>query len=260
MTNPNSQPVSLIQAKHLSLCVPVVAETERKLSTGAWDLLRHFYVGHKNRTAEAILLDDVSFELRRGERLGLIGRNGAGKSTLLRVLAGVYPHNSGQLAVNSSVSGLFDVSLGMHPEATGLENIYLQGLQLGLSLQAIRDKVAHIVSFAELEEHIGKPISSYSTGMRLRLAVAVSTMINAEMLLFDEWVGAGDAAFSLKIKERMDELIGRSGGLVIATHNVGILKSTCTHGLVLEKGRRVFFGEINEALDFYHEGIIEGSR
>ncbi|MCB1934248.1 MAG: ATP-binding cassette domain-containing protein, partial [Candidatus Accumulibacter sp.] len=112
-----------------------------------------------------------------GERLGLIGANGAGKSTLLRVLAGIYTPSAGRLTVNGTAKGLFDISLGMHPEATGLENIYMRGLQMGLGLKQIRALIPEVLEFSELGEHIEKPLATYSTGMRLRLAIAVSTMI-----------------------------------------------------------------------------------
>ncbi|MEE9570201.1 MAG: ATP-binding cassette domain-containing protein [Gammaproteobacteria bacterium] len=197
------------------------------------------------------ILDDISFRLMPGERLGVIGANGAGKSTLLRVLAGIYAPTQGQVNVNGSVKGLFDISVGMHPEATGLENIYLRGLQMGLGLKRIKDLVEDVIAFSELRDDIDKPFNTYSTGMRLRLAVAISTMIAPDILLLDEWIGAGDARFRKKVKARMDALVEKSLGLVIATHNTGLMRSLCTHGLVLAKGKMVFCGELEDALDFY---------
>lgn len=215
-------------------------------------ILSDFYLS-RNQRSFATLLDGITLTLGPGQRLGLIGSNGAGKSTLLRVLAGIYTPSSGKLKVNGTAKGLFDISLGMHPEATGLENIYMRGLQMGLGLKRIRELIPSVMEFSELGEHIEKPLATYSTGMRLRLAISISTMIEPDILLLDEWIGAGDARFNEKVKERMMGLVEGSRGLLLATHNVGLMKSLCTHGLVLDKGKVMFAGEVDEALDFYKE-------
>ena len=144
----------------------------------------------------------------------------------------------------------------MHPEATGLENIYLRDLQMGLGLKATRSLIPDVTAFSELEENIYKPLAAYSTGMRLRLAIAVSTMIEPDILLLDEWIGAGDARFSAKVQKRMTSLLEASRGLVLATHNTGLMKSLCTHGLVLDKGRLAFYGTLTDAQKFYSSEIL----
>lgn len=240
----------LIEAKSVTLHVPVIKPNERSLLANPARLLTDFYLSRSKRSF-ATLLDRVSFTLMPGERLGLIGANGAGKSTLLRVLAGIYTPSAGRLTVNGTAKGLFDISLGMHPEATGLENIYMRGLQMGLGLKQIRALIPEVLEFSELGEHIEKPLATYSTGMRLRLAIAVSTMIEPDILLLDEWIGAGDARFNAKVKQRMMGLVEGSRGLVLATHNVALMKSLCTHGLVLEGGKAAFLGPVEDALTFY---------
>ena len=230
--------------------MPVFLPADRQLLSNPRKFLTDLYFSPTRRGIVTIL-EDISLQLMPGERLGLIGANGAGKSTLLRVLAGIYAPTQGQVNVNGSVTGLFDISLGMHPEATGLENIYLRGLQMGLGFKRIKDLVEDVIAFSELHDDIEKPFNTYSTGMRLRLAVAISTMIAPDILLLDEWIGAGDARFRKKVKARMDALVEKSLGLVIATHNTGLMRSLCTHGLVLAKGKMVFCGELEDALDFY---------
>lgn len=242
----------LVSARGLGLQVPTITPNDQNLLTHPWRLVTDLYRFNTKRSISP-LLDDITFTLQRGDRLGLIGPNGAGKSTLLRVLAGIYTPTSGALKVNGNAMGLFDISLGMHAEATGLENIYLRGLQMGLRLHEIRALIPEVLAFSELEDAIGRPINTYSTGMRLRLAVSISTMIKPDILLLDEWIGVGDARFRVKVKERMMSLVEGSRGLVLATHNVALMKSLCTHGLVLERGRTAFMGEINEALEFYNE-------
>lgn len=241
----------LIEARNISLSVPVTTANERAIIRNPLRLLGDLYFSRKVRS-ETALLEDVSFTLQPGERLGLIGANGSGKSTLLRVLAGIYLPSSGKLEVKGLAKGLFDISLGMHPEATGFENIYLRGLKMGFSLKRIRSLIPDVMAFSELDEHIDKPLSTYSTGMRLRLAIAISTMIEPDIMLLDEWIGAGDARFNVKLNERMMSLIKGSRGLVLATHNAGLMKSLSTHGLVLDKGRVVFYGAIHEALEHYN--------
>ena len=241
---------ALIEARNLHLRVPIITAAERNLLANPTRLLSDLYFSRSQRTT-ATLLDDISFRLEPGARLGLIGANGAGKSTLLRVLAGIYQPSAGQLIVNGTAKGLFDISLGMHPEATGMENIYMRGLQMGLSLHEIRRLIPEVLEFSELADHIEKPLGTYSTGMRLRLAISVSTMIEPDILLLDEWIGAGDAHFNAKVKARMMGLVENSRGLVIATHNEGLMKSLCSHGLVLDKGRMLFFGELGQALKCY---------
>jgi lipopolysaccharide transport system ATP-binding protein len=245
----------LVDVRNLTLQVPVFLPDDRQLLGNPRRFLTDLYFS-RTRRGIVTILDGISFRLMPGERLGVIGANGAGKSTLLRVLAGIYTPTEGEVNVNGSIKGLFDISLGMHPEATGLENIYLRGLQMGLGLTRIKDLVEDVIAFSELRDDMEKPFNTYSTGMRLRLAVAISTMIAPETLLLDEWIGAGDSHFRKKIKARMDALIAQSRGLIIATHNVGLMKNLCTHGLVLEKGKMEFCGELDEALHCYESGLL----
>lgn len=240
----------LIIARNLTLKVPVVSPAERNLMRDPLKIVGDLYFSRGRRTVST-LLDGVSLTLEPGQRLGLIGPNGAGKSTLLRVLAGIYVPTTGQLNVNGQAKGLFDISLGLNPEATGLENIYLRGLQMGLGLKKIRSLIPSVLAFSELKENIDKPLATYSTGMRLRLAIAVSTMIEPDILLLDEWIGTGDARFNTKVRERMMAMVEESRGLILATHNINLMKSLCTHGLVLEKGKIAFSGSIDDALAFY---------
>ncbi len=242
----------LIRADRVSLQVPVFQPGDRKIMTNPLRFISDLYFG-RTRRGIATLLDDISLELKPGDRLGIIGTNGAGKSTLLRLLAGIYSPTTGRLEQRGLVKGLFDISLGMNPEATGLENIYMRGLQMGLALSEVREMVPGVLAFSELEHAIEKPLNTYSTGMRLRLAVSVSTMITPDVLLLDEWIGTGDAHFRDKLRNRMNTLVEDARSLVIATHNTQLMKSLCNRGLVLESGRIVFQGEIDEALGWYAE-------
>lgn len=243
-------PPPLLQARDIFLQVPIFQPEDRQLLTNPRKFLTDLYFT-RTRRGVVTILDGISFTLQPGERLGLIGLNGAGKSTLLRVLAGIYKPTSGELSVNGIAKGLFDISLGMNLEATGLENIYIRGLQMGLKLIEIKALVPEIVGFAELEEAIDNPLNTFSTGMRMRLAFSISTMTEPDILLLDEWIGAGDARFREKVKARMDALIENSHGLVLASHNIALMKSLCTRGLVLSKGKMVFCGDLDEALECY---------
>lgn len=247
---------ALIEAKNLTLHVPIFQPSDRKLLSNPSRFLTDLYFS-RTRRGIVTILNGISFTLKPGERLGIIGANGAGKSTLLRVLAGIYQPSSGKLIVNGTAKGLFDISLGMNPEATGLENIYMRGLQMGLKLREIKELVPGIVEFAELEEAIETPLNTYSTGMGMRLAFSVSTMVEPDILLLDEWLGAGDARFRQKVKARMDGLVQKSRGLVLATHNTGLMKGLCTQGMVLTKGKMVFCGDLDKALEIHKSQIHE---
>ncbi|MGY6531683.1 ABC transporter ATP-binding protein [Glycocaulis sp.] len=198
-------------------------------------------------------LDGVSFELAPGARVGLLGRNGSGKSTLLRTLAGVYPVTSGALDMEGRVAAIFNASLGFVQEATGLENIYLRGAMLGLSFDQIRELVPSIVEFSELGDWIREPIHRYSSGMALRLAFSITTAVRSDILLLDEWLGAGDAAFLRKARARMQTMVKDASIVVLATHNLNLMRNQCNQAMVLEEGRLVFFGDLDTAIETYQE-------
>lgn len=244
----------LLKADKISLSVPVFQPSDRQLMTNPLQFITDLYLSRTKRGI-AYLLNDISMEVRAGERIGIIGANGAGKSTLLRLLAGIYKPTTGNLTANGSVKGLFDISLGMNLEATGLENIYMRGLQMGYGFSEIREMIPDILDFSELEKDIEKPLNTYSTGMRLRLAVAVSTTRSPDLLLLDEWIGTGDMRFRDKVKERMDQLVEQAHGLIIATHNTVLMKALCTRGIVLDGGNLVFQGDLDDALAFYEEEV-----
>jgi lipopolysaccharide transport system ATP-binding protein len=182
-------------------------------------------------------LSDLSFEFERGDRIGLLGNNGSGKTTLLRVLSGIYEPVRGRLEVSGRVSSLLDLSLGMDHEATGLENIVLRGVLMGLPPVAIQAKVNEIAEFSELGDYLSMPIRTYSSGMLLRLAFAVSTSVAPEILLLDEWLGVGDAGFRDKAERRLLELIESSAIMVLASHDESLIRRFCSRMLRLEHGR-----------------------
>ncbi len=196
-------------------------------------------------------LRDVSFRIDHGDRVGLIGANGAGKTTLLRVLAGVYEPTGGIVRREGHVSPLFDATLGMDMEATGYENIILRGLFLGFSPREIRTRTEEIAEFTELGDYLAMPVRSYSTGMMLRLAFAVSTCIDPEILLIDEWIGVGDAHFLDKAERRMERLVDRSRILVIASHAPDLIRRTCTRAVLLDHGAVKSTGPVEEVLAQY---------
>jgi ABC-2 type transport system ATP-binding protein/lipopolysaccharide transport system ATP-binding protein len=196
-------------------------------------------------------LTGVTLNFEHGDRVALVGHNGAGKTTLLRVIAGIYEPTSGNVHRDGRVAPLFDMTLGMNSEATGFENIVLRGRFLGLQAKEIRAKMDEIASFTELGEYLAMPARTYSTGMLLRLAFAVSTSIEPEIMVMDEWIGAGDATFIDKAKKRLNDFIGRAGILVVASHSIGLLESNCTKGVLMHAGKVETVGPIDEVLRTY---------
>ena len=184
-------------------------------------------------------LDGVSFELSEGERLGLTGHNGSGKSTLLRVLAGVYEPTEGTLDVRGRIASLLDISIGLDSDSSGLENILLRGLLLGLSKEEIRRKTDEIIEFSELGDFIELPVRTYSSGMSMRLSFSIATCVDADILLMDEWLSVGDSDFVKKAEDRLKSLVRKTPILVMASHSPEILKEVCTKVIRLESGRIV---------------------
>jgi lipopolysaccharide transport system ATP-binding protein len=184
-------------------------------------------------------LDGVSFEFREGERVGLVGHNGSGKTTLLRVLAGAYEPVSGTLEARGSVMSMLSITLGMDPDATGRENIVLRGIVMGRERKEIDGLVDDIAGFAELGDYIDMPLRTYSSGMAMRLAFAISTSIRSDIVLMDEWLSVGDADFAARAQERLRSLIGEARILVLASHDRGLLERNCNRLLRLEHGRIV---------------------
>jgi ABC-type polysaccharide/polyol phosphate transport system ATPase subunit len=194
-------------------------------------------------------LDQVSFRLGEGDRLGLIGPNGAGKSTLIRVLADIYAPSSGKLERQGTLIPMFDIGIGFDVEATGYENIFLRGLMMGLTRREIADRTDEIAAFSELGEYLDLPLRTYSAGMTLRLMFSIATSVVGDIILMDEWISVGDQSFQGKAQKRMLDMTGKAGILVIASHDPTILLQHCTLGMRIERGRVVDFGPIATVLD-----------
>jgi ABC-2 type transport system ATP-binding protein len=201
-------------------------------------------------------LDGLSFEIFEGDRVGLVGHNGSGKTTLLRTLAGIYEPVAGAVQATGRVFPLFDLQLGMDPDATGIENIWMRGKMLGLSTAQIKDALDDIADFTELGDYLYMPIRSYSSGMALRLAFAISTAIVPEILVLDEMIGAGDAAFLARANARLKTFLERAGILVIASHSIQILRQWCNKAMLLEQGKLVALGPLNHIVSMYESKLL----
>jgi lipopolysaccharide transport system ATP-binding protein len=196
-------------------------------------------------------LKDVSFEIKQGDRVGIIGRNGAGKSTLLKILSRITEPTNGSIRIKGRVASLLEVGTGFHPELTGRENIYLNGAILGMSKAEIKSKFDEIVAFAEVEKFLDTPVKRYSSGMYVRLAFAVAAHLEPEILVVDEVLAVGDSAFQKKCLGKMEE-VGKEGRTVIfVSHNMGVMESLCNQGIYLKSGQINFAGSMKQAISIY---------
>ena len=210
--------------------------------------------GHFAQAGSVVIVNalrDITFSAKSGDRIGLIGSNGAGKTTLLRVLSGVYCPTSGTVEVEGRVSPLLDLALGMSPDATGFENIKICGLLWGLPANEIGSRVDEIAAFTELGNYLNMPVRIYSAGMRLRLAFAIATARDPEILLLDETIGAGDAAFYRKAFDRIIQMAQQSSVLFIASHSEDIVRNLCNKAIWLESGSLMEFGTVEDVLNKY---------
>ncbi len=196
----------------------------------------------EGRTKRVMALDGISFELAAGDRLALTGANGSGKTTLLKLLYGIYAPTGGTIALDGRVDALFNINLGFRREATGRRNIELRGMINGWSDDEIAARIGPIIAFSGLGDFIDLPLKTYSQGMAARLAFSIATSFEPDILLMDEWIGAGDAAFLAKARTRMAELAEKASILVLASHNQALLQQACTKRLELDQGRVVSFG------------------
>lgn len=223
--------------EHVNVDFPIYNAKNRSLKN---TVMQAATGGKVNFGAEGTVirsLEDVSFEIHEGERVGVVGHNGAGKSTLLRALSNVYAPTAGRVEIVGEIGSLVDIGLGIDGEATGRENIFIRGALLGLKRKEIEERFDEIVEFSELGEFINMPVRTYSSGMHLRLAFAVATIIRPEILLMDEWLSVGDAAFNEKAEQRLSDLVQSSRILVIASHSKELIKKICNRAIWFEHGK-----------------------
>lgn len=250
-----------IVSKNMSIEFPIFENSHRSIKKKVLNVSTGGRIGKdagKHPVVRA--LDNLNFEIHKGERVGLFGHNGSGKTTLLRTLSGVYSPVNGELITQGRIASLLNVSSGMDPDATGFENIYLRGIMDGLKPSAIKRRIEDIADFTELGEYLNLPVRTYSSGMSLRLAFAISTSINADIIIMDEWLSVGDAAFREKAQKRLKELIDKASIFVIATHDPKLIESICTRKIYLEHGRIISDEQVllNEETISQEQMLVDG--
>jgi ABC-type polysaccharide/polyol phosphate transport system ATPase subunit len=217
------------------------------------DTLKGAFVNILNRTTfeSFFALNDVSFDVKKGEFFGIIGRNGSGKSTLLKILAGVYTADSGKVYANGLISPFLELGIGFNPELSGRDNVYLNATVLGLSEREITQKFDSIVAFSELQRFIDQKIKNYSSGMQVRLAFSVAIHANREILLLDEVLAVGDAAFQAKCLAEFSRMKREGRTIILVTHDINTMQKFCERALYLEEGKIVAVGPAGEVAAEY---------
>lgn len=223
------------------------------------DFYYHYYsslgIGLFNKNARRIqyhALKNLNLEIKDGDRIGLFGKNGAGKSTLLKLMAGIYPPESGEIDSKGRIYSFFGRDVGVNPFLSGYENLYIRGLLLNIPIPQIKEKLEEIAEFTELGEDLKRPVSTYSSGMKARLTFAMLMFVDADILLIDEGLGAGDRFFIEKARLFVDNLLQQSKILVFASHHDHLLDRFCNKGLLVDKGEIVKFGDFQEVKDLYN--------
>lgn len=240
-----------IEATGLSIDFPLYHGSARSLKKTVFSKVSGRMGSDERHRVVVQALRDVSFKLRPGDRLGLIGGNGAGKTTLLRALAGIYEPAVGQVHVQGTLGALLDPNLGMNPELTGRENVMLRGLYAGLSHPAIARLEEDVIAFADLAQFMDLPVRIFSSGMVVRLGFALATAIRPQVLLMDEWFLAGDAGFMEKARARLEDMVRGAEILVLSTHQPSVVLNWCTRVLWLDQGRVMEDGPAAEVMRRY---------
>lgn len=200
-------------------------------------------------------LTDVSFEVKEGERLGILGFNGAGKSTMLKVIAGVLKPTKGKVKVDGVIAPLLELGAGFDLNYTGAENIYLYGATMGYSRKYIEERYDEIVEFSELGEFIDVPVKNYSSGMRARLGFAIATAVEPEVLILDEVLSVGDAKFRIKSENKIKTMFDKGVTVLFVSHNTAQVRRLCTKAILLDHGKIIADGDVNEVCDIYDEKV-----
>lgn len=247
--------MAFIELKDVSLDLPIYEVAGRSLKKTLMNIGRRSAIEDRSGVVVVRAIDHLNLRLDKGDRVGLIGHNGAGKSTLLRVLAGIYAPTTGTIAREGKAVPLLDINLGMDENSTGRQNIRLRGLLLGMSDAEIRRKQQEIAEFSELDNYLDLPLRTYSNGMRVRLAFAVSTAVDAQILLLDEVMGVGDAAFMKKANRRLEELHDRADIVVLAMHSNQEIRRVCNKVLWMERGHMRAFGPTEEVVSAYEQEV-----
>jgi len=247
----------MIKLTNVHLKYPVMGLKSHSLQMELSSKVGGIFGRSENSTTEFVhALNDISLTIDNGERLGILGHNGAGKTTLLRVLAGVYPPTSGTAQIDGKISAMTDFSLGMDPNVSGYKNIIFRLVFMGYSYKDALDASDEIIDFSELGEFIHMPARTYSTGMFLRLAFAISTHFTPDILILDEVIGAGDESFREKALARLDSLFEDARIVVLSSHDLLAIEKYCSDVIVMSHGKIVYSGKPKEAIEFYKESIL----
>ncbi len=224
-----------IELKNVTLAYPTGPFVKGSIKS---QIMRLFGLEEKLRHSNKLIaaLRNISLQINEGERVGIIGSNGSGKSTLLRTIASIYPPYNGEVKVTGQIQSLFDIGLGFEGESTGRENIMYRGLVMGISPKIIRERTDEIIEFADIGGYIDMPVRTYSAGMFVRLAFAISTYLEGEVLLIDEVFGAGDANFAHKAIARINSLVDKAGIVVFVSHDLAAIRQICNRVIWLDKG------------------------
>lgn len=227
-----------------------VTKAYKIFNTSAQRLAYHMF--HTKKGRDFIALDDVSFEVKKGESFGIIGRNGSGKSTMLQILAGIINATSGEIIVNGRIAALLELGSGFNPESTGYENIYMNAAILGVSKDNIEKKIEDIINFADIGDFVNQPVKTYSSGMFVRLAFAVAINVDADILLIDEALAVGDVFFRQKCYKKLDELKAEGKTIILVSHGMNEVEQFCDRALLLNNSKELFLGESKEAVKQYY--------
>lgn len=240
-----------LEAKNITVDIPVF-----DVSRSFRQSLIKYYVGGKISNSTSVVtvraLENINFSLQSGDRLGLIGHNGSGKTSLLRVLAGVYRSFYGELKYHGKITPLFNPSIGVDADDTGLDNIFTIGMYLGMSRQDIESKKEEIISFSGLGDFVHLPVRTYSCGMLLRLGFSIATSLEPQILLMDEGFGTGDTEFTEKAQMRLESFYKKLDILIMASHSDDLIRKLCNKLLLLENGKIKAYGNVDEVLNIYH--------
>jgi len=249
-------PLSFLHLRNVCVDFPIYQGSSRSLKKALLATSTHGNLGRDALDRINIrALSEVSIDIVNGDRVGLVGLNGAGKTTLLKVLAGVFEPTEGRLVASGNVSSLLDTQVGLNADATGHENIILRGMYMGIHPREMRERAPEVAAFTELGHYLDMPVRTYSAGMMIRLAFAISTCIPPDILIMDEWLTAGDAQFLEKAQRRIEDFVRGSSILVLASHSTELVERWCNRGILLHHGHVMTVGPIKEVIAAYRRLI-----